>query len=516
MALRIYNTLTRQKETFESVEPGKVGIYLCGPTVYKDSHIGHAVGPVIFDAFKKYLTYKGYQVRLIVNVTDVDDKIIIESQRLGIPMEELARQVSAGYFAAMEKLGVDSIDEYPRATEYIEQIINLVQRLGENDAAYEVDGDVYFDISRCKDYGKLSHRKPEDQIEGSRELAGDGKRNPGDFALWKKSAEGEIGWDCPWGGEQDDEQGQKGGRGRPGWHIECSAMSMELLGETFDIHGGGLDLIFPHHENEIAQSETATGKTFAKYWMHNGLTRIKTKQSSGEWSAEKMSKSLGNIRSLKELLSQYPPAVIRFFLLSTHYRRPIDFSDEAIEAVRKGMMNIYRLLDRVLRITGDEVYSVDFDPTRAQQLAQSDPDRQLHEIITQSQVRFLESLDDDFNTAGASAVLFELCGAINRYIDEQKLERPGSPEAKQLALEGARMVTTLSRTIGLFEGPLKTGDTGPGDETLTGKLMELLIELRAQARRDKNFALADTIRDKLRDIDITLEDRPDGTAWQKD
>ena len=504
MALRIYNTLTRQKETFESVVPGKVGIYLCGPTVYKDSHIGHAVGPVIFDAFKKYLTYKGYNVRLIINVTDVDDKIIIESQRLGIPMEELAHRVSAGYFEAMKKLSVDSIDEYPRATEYIERIINLVQRLGENGAAYEVDGDVYFDISRCKDYGKLSHRKPEDQIKCSRELAGNGKRNPGDFALWKKSAEGEVGWDCPWGG----------GRGRPGWHIECSAMSMELLGETFDIHGGGLDLIFPHHENEIAQSETATGKTFAKYWMHNGLTRIKTKQSSGEWSAEKMSKSLGNIRLLKELLAEYPPAVIRFFLLSTHYRRPIDFSDDAIEATQKGMMNIYRLLDRVSRITGESVYGVDFGPTKAQQLAQSDPDKQICEIITQSQTRFLEVLDDDFNTAGAIAVLFELCGAINRYIDERKLERPGSPEAKQLALEGARMVTTLSRTIGLFEGPLKTDDVG--DDILTGKLMELLIELRAQARRDKNFALADAIRDKLKDLNITLEDRPDGTAWQKD
>ena len=506
MALRIYNTLTRQKETFEPVVPGKVGIYLCGPTVYKDSHIGHAVGPVIFDAFKKYLTYKGYKVRIIINVTDVDDKIIIESQRLGIPMEELAHRVSAGYFEAMKKLGVDSIDEYPRATEYIERIINLIQRLGENGAAYEVDGDVYFDISRCKDYGKLSHRKPEDQIKCSRELAGNGKRNPGDFALWKKSAEGEVGWDCPWGG----------GRGRPGWHIECSAMSMDLLGETFDIHGGGLDLIFPHHENEIAQSETATGKTFAKYWMHNGLTRVKTKQSSGEWSAEKMSKSLGNIRSLKELLAEYPPAVIRFFLLSTHYRRPIDFSDDAIEATQKGMMNIYRLLDRVLRITGDNVYGVNFDPTKAQQLAQSDTDKQICEIIAQSQTRFLEVLDDDFNTAGAIAILFELCGAINRYIDERKLERPGSPEAKQLALEGARMVTTLSRTIGLFEGPLKTDDTDVGDDILTGKLMELLIELRAQARRDKNFALADTIRDKLMDLNITLEDRPDGTTWQKD
>ena len=357
MALRLYNTLSKRKELFEPVEPGRVGIYLCGPTVYKESHIGHAVGPVIFDALKKYLTHKGFGVKLIVNITDVDDKLIKESAERGIGMGELAEEVSAGYFEAMDKLGVDSIDEYPRATDHIEQIVELIGRLEGRDAAYAVDGDVYFDVSKCADYGKLSHRHTDDQVEGSRELAGSGKRQSADFALWKASGEDEPGWESPWG------------RGRPGWHVECSAMSMHYLGETFDIHGGGLDLVFPHHENEIAQAETASGRGFAKYWMHNGLTRIKTKAASGEWQDAKMSKSLGNIRMIKELLGQYPAQVIRFFLLSTHYRRPIDFSDEAIQSVQKGMMNIYRLLERAARLSGQDVYETACSVERLGQLA---------------------------------------------------------------------------------------------------------------------------------------------------
>ncbi|MBN1764931.1 MAG: cysteine--tRNA ligase [Sedimentisphaerales bacterium] len=503
MSFRLYNTLSKEKEIFEPVVPGKVGIYVCGPTVYKDSHIGHAVGPVIFDALKKYLSYKGYQVKLVINITDVDDKLIIEAQRLGISIEDLARQVSANYFEAMEKLGVNSIDVYPRATDHIGHIIKLIQRLGENEAAYEVDGDVYFDITKCRDYGKLSHRRSEDQMEGTRDLAGAGKRNTSDFALWKKSADDEIGWDSPWG------------RGRPGWHIECSAMSMEYLGETFDIHGGGMDLIFPHHENEIAQTETATSKPFVKYWMHNGLTRIKTKQTSGDWSEEKMSKSLGNVRTLKELLAEYPPETIRFFLLSTHYRRPIDFSDEAIVATQKGMMTIYRLLERVARITDEDVYAHACDVAKMEQVAQSDDDKQLRDAVTGGQLRYLEALDDDFNTAGGIAVIFELCTRLNRYIDQQRLELQENPSAKALALEAARMISTLGKIIGLLEKPLEKADSGAGDE-LAGELMELLIELRRDAKTNKNYQLADTIRDRLKQLNIALEDRPDGTGWRKE
>lgn len=503
MALRLYNTLTNKKELFEPLEPGKVGIYLCGPTVYKESHIGHAVGPVIFDALKKYLTYKGFQVILVMNITDVDDKIINEAKIRGVSTAELAQKVTAHYFAHIEKLGVNSVDHCPRATEHIDDIINIIQRLGARDAAYVADGDVYFDTSKCPDYGKLSHRRSEEQLEGSRELTGSGKRHPADFALWKAVRdEAEIGWDSPWG------------RGRPGWHIECSAMSMKYLGETFDIHGGGEDLKFPHHENEIAQSETATGKSFARFWMHNGLTRMRTKMAGGQWKDEKMSKSLGNIKQLDDVLAQYPGAVIRFFLLSTHYRRPIDFSDEAIQAVQKGMTSIYRLLERVERITEENVFNQSCSTSRLDECVQSESDHAFKDAVTEAQLRFLEALDDDFNTAGALAVLHELCTEINRFIDRQKLEIQATQQYKILILEAARMLTSLAQILGAFEGPLEITTTGDG---LTEKLMELLIELRLEARQQKNFALADAIRDKLKKINITLEDRPDqSTTWRRE
>ncbi|MCF7957731.1 MAG: cysteine--tRNA ligase [Phycisphaerae bacterium] len=502
MALRLYNTLSREKEIFEPVEPGKVGIYVCGPTVYKDSHIGHAVGPVIFDALKKYLTFKGYQVKLVINITDVDDKLIIESKARHISMDELAQEVSAGYFESMDKLGVNSIDLYPRATEHIKEIIDMIQKLGENNAAYAVDGDVYCDISECKDYGKLSHRRSEDQKDGSRELAGSEKRNAGDFALWKKAEEGEIGWESPWG------------YGRPGWHIECSAMSTKYLGETFDIHGGGLDLIFPHHENEIAQSETATGKPFANYWLHNGLTRMKTKSASGEWQDEKMSKSLGNIQPLKEILETYPPQCIRFFLLSTHYRRPIDFSEESIEASKKGLMNIYRTLERLERLDGDsDLFTTEGNVKKMSEKINGDADQALFDAVAQGHLRYLESLDDDFNTAGAIAVLHDLSSAINRYIDKQQLERQGGEHGRMMAIESGRMLTWLGQVIGLLEGPLEKQE---GGDALAGQLMEVFIALRAEARKEKNFALADAIRDKLTALKIVIEDRPDGAIWRKE
>ncbi len=505
MTLRLYNTLTKQKETFEPVTPGEVKMYLCGPTVYKPSHIGHAVGPVIFDAFKKYLQYKGFKVTFIINITDVDDKLIVESEKQGISMEDLAAQVAENYFEAIEQLGVNSVDAYPRATDHIGDIIQLIQRLGEINAAYESNGDVYFDISACGDYGKLSHRKIEDQMEGTRELAGAGKRNTADFALWKKAGPDEIGWDSPWG------------RGRPGWHIECSAMSMKHLGETYDIHGGGMDLIFPHHENEIAQSETATCKPFVKYWMHNGLTRMKTKLAGGEVKAEKMSKSLGNIRTLTELFEIYSPQTIRFFLLSTHYRRPIDFSDDSVEATQKGMMNIYRLLDRVINITGQDVYSQTCNLRDMNQLAQKDSDRELIETVSDGQLRFIEALDDDFNTAGAIAVLFELTSAVNKYIDQQRIELQGEPGQKEFILEAARMITTLGKVIGILDKPLeRPGQSAGQDDTLVDELVTLFIDLRAGAKKEKNFALADAIRDRLKNLSITLEDRPDGTTWRKD
>ena len=499
MTLKLYNTLTNQKELFEPLDPPRVGMYVCGPTVYRESHIGHAVGPVIFDALKKYLTYKGYQVTWVMNITDVDDKILNEAKSLSIEPEKLAQQVAAGYFQAMEKLGVTSVDYYPRATEHIDDMIALVKRLEEKEAAYAVNGDVYFDVAQCSDYGKLSNRRTEEQRDGSRQLAGAGKRHPADFALWKAvNNPDELAWDSPWG------------RGRPGWHIECSVMSIKYLGDTFDIHGGGGDLVFPHHENERAQAETATGKPFARYWLHNGLTRVKTKTTGGDWKIEKMSKSLGNIKPLAELLQEYPPAVIRFFLLSTHYRRPLDFSDEAIQAVQKGMMNICRLLERVARLTEQDVYHTPCTLGRLSKLAQDDADRTFVETITTAQLRYLEALDDDFNTAHALAVLQEVCTAVNRYIDQKRLETQGHQNSQSLILEGTRLVTSLAQIIGLLEEPL----AGPDTDNLTHRLIDLLIDLRQQARQEKNFALRDAIRDRLKQLNVVLEDQPQGTLWR--
>ena len=293
MSLRVYNSLTRQKEPFQPVHEGKVGIYLCGPTVYKSPHIGHMVGPVIFDAIKRFLVYRGYEVNWIVNITDVDDKLIEKAGELGTSMQALAEKHTKEYHEVLRDLGVDQIDRFPKATEHMAEIIRITSELVEKGFAYPADGNVWFDVTRDADYGKLTNRRVEDQESGARATEGTGKRNPADFALWKAAKPGEPAWDSPWG------------KGRPGWHIECSAMSMKYLGETLDIHGGGLDLQFPHHENELAQSESCTGKPFAKYWMHNGLTRIKTKAASGEWKDEKMSGSIGNVVSARQLVDQF-------------------------------------------------------------------------------------------------------------------------------------------------------------------------------------------------------------------
>ncbi len=501
MTLRLYNTLTNQKELFEPLAPPRVGMYVCGPTVYRESHIGHAVGPVIFDAFKKYLTYKGYQVTWVVNITDVDDKILNEAKALGIEPGELAKEVAAGYFEAMERLGVTGVDHYPLATEHIEDMIELIAQLEAKGAAYAVEGDVYFDVAKYADYGQLSNRRVEEQQGGTRSLSGGGKRHPADFALWKGVEDrAALAWESPWG------------RGRPGWHIECSVMSIKYLGETFDIHGGGGDLVFPHHENERAQAEAVTGKTFARYWLHNGLTRVRTKTSGGDWKIEKMSKSLGNVKPLAELLEEYDPAVIRFFLLSTHYRRPLDFSTEAIEAVQKGMMNIYRLLEGVSRLTGEDVYHTGCSLGGLSKGAQDEADHTFIATVTGAQLRYLEALDDDFNTAAALAVLQELCTTINRYVDQKRLESQGHQECQRLVLEGSRLVAGLGQIIGLLEKPLAEPETNK----LADQLMALLIELRQQARKDKNFGLSDTIRDRLKELNVVLEDQAQGTIWRID
>ena len=500
MSLKVYNTLTHKKELFEPVVPGQVGIYLCGPTVYKPSHIGHAVGPIIFDAVKRYLTFKGFDVKLVVNITDVDDKLIEEAAIQNTSVPELAERVTRNYLDSLAKLGIRRIDFMPKASEHIGDIIDIVSRLIEKGAAYKNSGDVYFDVTADADYGKLSNRKPEEQT-AQRDVVDRGKRHSGDFALWKASKPEEpeeVKFDSPWG------------KGRPGWHIECSVMAMKYLGETFDIHGGGMDLIFPHHENEIAQSETCTGKPFARFWMHNGLTRFNTKKVSK--SDPEMQAALEKM-TLSNLLDEYSGELLRYFVLSTHYRRPIEFSVDEIESRRKGLEAFHRLFERVNRVTREDPYgdSATIDGLRGYE--ENEAVKTFINAMLEHKIRLLEAMDDDFNTAGAIGVLFEMNTLTNRFIDEQRIEVTPSELAIEATAGAGRTVVELGRLLGLFQEPPQEGRAE--DEGLTGALMELLIELRATCRQEKNFALADRIRDGLSELGIVLEDRPDGTMWTR-
>ncbi|HOW73887.1 MAG TPA: cysteine--tRNA ligase [Phycisphaerae bacterium] len=500
MSLKIYNTMSQQKELFVPVRPGKVGIYLCGPTVYRPSHIGHAVGPIIFDTVKRYLSYKGFGVVWIVNITDVDDKLIEEAKVQGCTVPELAARVTSSYLKALEQLGVHGIDQMPKASEHIGEIVAMCQKLIEKNAAYVSGGDVYFDVTADSDYGRLSHRKGEDQVAGSRELAGGEKRNPGDFALWKAAKPGEpaeVQYDSPWG------------KGRPGWHIECSAMSGKYLGETFDIHGGGMDLIFPHHENEIAQSETCHEAPFAKYWMHNNLTRFKTKKISK--SDPEMQKKMADL-TLGSLLSRYPAELLRFVVLSTHYRRPIEFSDEELEAKQKGLEAFYRLFERIQRVTGHSPYESGPDLAQVHSAVENDVEKDFVFGGLDFQNRFLEAMDDDFNTGAAVGILFEMVTAINRFMDDHRMETADNTKLASLAAAATQTLRGLCRLLGLFERPPAKPDTGG---KLVEDLMQILIAVRAEARKGKQYALSDMVRDQLAAVGIRLEDRPDGTSWRQ-
>ena len=501
MTLRVYNTLTSEKELFEPVRPGKVGIYLCGPTVYRPAHIGHAVGPIIFDVVKRYLSYKGFQVTWVVNITDVEDKLIAEAQQQGMGVMALARDLEQKYIDAMGSLGVRSIDHMPRASEHIGEIIAHIKQLIDRDTAYEVGGDVYFDVSKDADYGKLTNRKAEEQTAGAREgLDHSAKRNSGDFALWKAAKPeepDEVKFDSPWG------------KGRPGWHIECSAMAMKYLGETFDIHGGGMDLKFPHHENEIAQAESATTKPFAKIWMHNGLTRFNTKKiSKSDPEFQKIMASL----QLSNLLAKYPAELLRFLIIGSHYRSPIDFSDETIQSARTGLSTFYRLLDRIHRVTGVDPYSVTLQIERMRDTDAGPDAAKFIEDMMNQQVRFLEAMDDDFNTAGAIGNLFEMAGLINRYIDTSRLESHAQEQPRLIVHAASGTFVTLARILGLLVE--RAPEARLADDSRTGKLVDLLVEVRNMARKSKQFEIADRVRKGLAEMNITLEDRSDGTQWR--
>ncbi|MDA1162968.1 MAG: cysteine--tRNA ligase [Planctomycetota bacterium] len=519
MTLRIYNTLTREKEDFAPVNPGKVGMYLCGPTVYKPAHIGHMVGPVIFDTIKKYLAYLSYDVTWIVNITDVDDKLINKANELGRDVSDLAREMTQDYFENLATMGVDSIDRFPYATEHIPEMLSMIATLIEKGHAYPLDGDVYFQAEHDDDYGKLSHRNINELVSGERVEAADRKKHPADFALWKASKPGEPSWESPWG------------PGRPGWHIECSAMSMKYLGETLDIHGGGLDLLFPHHENELAQSECCTGKTFSKYWLHNGLM-----QASGQAGkvggqhdrhgdvpdmdaqvAGKLAGSAGAESVKTAVFSKHHPETVRFFLLATHYRSPIDFGDERIEEVDRSLEGFYRLIETFQRITGQDFYSLSTSATREQACSlEGEPSSFLSEVKALRD-RYYECMDDDFNTGGAVGVLFDLRKTINGFVNEAKLDGAGKSDGQNMAafVSAATVLKELAGILGVFRQPIQSGHGGASDELVEG-LMQLVISLRGSLRGEKNWPLADRIRDSLNELKITLEDRPDGTLWRRD
>lgn len=497
--LRVYNTLTRQKEPFQTIEPGKVGIYLCGPTVYREAHIGHMVGPVIFDTIKRYLAYSGFDVTWVVNITDVDDKLIAESNKRGLPMSQIAAEMTDDYVKNLQALGVDQIDHMPRATDHMEDIIQFIRDLIDRGFAYASDGDVYFEVNKDDEYGKLSNRTT-DSLQGEGGGTANRKRAPADFALWKQAKSEEPSWDSPWG------------PGRPGWHIECSAMSHKLLGKTFDIHGGGLDLVFPHHENEVAQSECCHGQPMVRYWMHNGLMKAAAAsgkvggKSDREQTAEagKISRSKG-AGGLAELIERQGGERLRFFLLRTHYRSTIVFGDEPLEEAGAALETFYRLFERFERVTGQSFYDLQAPTQRVH-----DPN---NSAAAERKRAFLEKMDDDFNTGAAVSELFELARIINRAIDQNQLEDPAqrNDEAMAELVQAATTLKEMANLLGIFQQPVGQSED---DQGLVDSLMQLLIRLRAEARQKKDFATSDGIRDGLAEIGIVLEDRKDGTGWK--
>ena len=478
MSLKVYNTLARTKEEFLPLKEGRVGMYACGVTVYDECHLGHARAYVALDVIRRYLEYKGYQVNYIQNFTDVDDKIIARAREMREKSEEkdlkelckeIADKYTKAYFEQMDKLAVKRATQYPRATEHIGEMIELTEGLIRKGYGYQIDGDVFFQVGKFKDYGKLSHRKLDEMRTGARVKVDERKRSPLDFALWKCSKEDEPSWDSPWG------------KGRPGWHIECSSMSMKYLGETFDIHAGGQDLIFPHHENEIAQSEGYTKKPFARYWLHNGFVTI---------NQEKMSKSLGNFFTLREIFEKYDPRVVRLFLLSTHYRKPIDFSDDKLNKAKRGLERIENCLREVERKQ---------DPSSlCPPASERTKDEGIKEKIDSDRKRFEEAMDDDFNTAAALGVIFDLVSRINSWLEKEEL-----PSVAKAAPELRDFCQVLGLSL-----------ESPQEVRLEEELMKLIKD-REEARRKKDWARADTIRVKLREEGIILRDRPQGTTWRR-
>lgn len=480
MTLRVYNTLSGKKEVFTPINPPKVGIYACGVTVYDYCHIGHARSAVAFDVIRRYLEFSGYDVTYVRNYTDIDDKIINKSLEEEKDWKEIAETYIRAHDEDMKALGILRAHSEPRATDYIQQIIEVVRILEEKGFAYNVEGDVYYEVAKIKQYGKLSGRKPDELRAGARIDVDERKKDPLDFALWKKSRPGEPVWDSPWGG------------GRPGWHIECSAMSMSILGETFDVHGGGKDLIFPHHENEIAQSEAANEKPFAKYWLHNGFVNIDN---------EKMSKSLGNFFTIREVLEKYPAGVIRLFLLSTHYRSPLDFSDSHLDEARVRYERFMNLFARVARtpvaereLRGDEAESTAY----------------LKDVVLSA---FTGAMDDDFNTAAALGHLFSVLPVLNSVLD--RADKMGEQVSERWQSEVDEFFSRIGSVMGFFKGGIEEGSRYFGIEDAAGVSDEgakALLDERDRARADKDWERADELRGKIAELGFSVQDTPRGAT----
>jgi len=488
MSLRIYNSQTRQKEKFVPLYPPQVGIYVCGVTVYDSCHIGHARSMIVFDVIVRFLRFKGYAVTYIRNFTDIDDKIIVRSHREGVQPEALAEKYIEEFEGDMEALGVLSPEVEPRATRHIPEIIALVQRLIDRGTAYAVDGDVFFAVEHFKPYGQLSGRNLEEMQAGARIEVDPRKRHPMDFALWKSGKQGEPTWESPWG------------PGRPGWHIECSAMSSNYLGETFDIHGGGQDLIFPHHENEQAQSMAATGQPLARYWVHNGFVTIR---------GEKMSKSLGNFLTIREMVRRFHPEAVRLFLLSRHYRTPLDYSEEALQEAQNHLHRLYRLVkdleqpEQRWQRGGSEEWS----PEKS---------REVEGLIGQFRKKIDEALEDDFNTAQALGYFHDLSRKLNRLLDSLGLK--AGETAKDSLVKAAGVLKAAGWLLGILNQPLdgffyRERERAMESRGLSKQRITDLIDKRVQARKEKDWARADALRTELQEMGVILKDNSQGTEW---
>jgi cysteinyl-tRNA synthetase len=485
MALKLYNTAVRKKEVFKPIEEGEAKVYVCGVTVYDLCHIGHARSAIVFDVLVRYMRARGYRVKYVRNFTDIDDKIIARANELGKETGDLAQEFIDAFYDDMDRLYVMRADEEPKATEHIKGMIKMIQDLLDGGYAYVEGGDIFFSVGSFRGYGDLSGRKIEEMQAGTRFSVDTKKRHPFDFALWKAAKPGEPWWDSPWGA------------GRPGWHLECSVMSNHFLGPSFDIHGGGKDLLFPHHENERAQSIGANGGDFAKYWVHNGFVTVES---------EKMSKSLGNFLTIRDALKSYHPQVLRMFLLSKHYRSPLDFSKKSANDLQSGLVRIYRTLERMEGIIGAR-----------EEESWTDAENALRDDPADPFVRsFIDVMDDDLNTAGALGLIFEKIREVNRLMDSVGDDYDDG--LRKTLLADRTNILLVSHVLGILkESPTSFfGQLSEEKTNIDTSEIEKMVAEREKARAEKNWALADQIRDRLNDMGVVLEDRPDGTAWRLD